>query len=99
VVQILARVAAGRHVHRLVPLRAEGAEPVAPYLTAREREVLALLATGASTTEMRERLDVSEHTVRTHVRSVLSKLGAHSRVEALRVAHDRGLVQTRAAGR
>jgi two-component system, NarL family, nitrate/nitrite response regulator NarL len=99
VVQTLARVAAGRHVRRLVPLRAEGAEPVAPHLTAREQEVLALLATGASTTEMREHLDVSEHTVRTHVRSLMSKLGVHSRVEALRVAHDRGLVQTRTAGR
>ncbi len=94
VVQTLARVAAGRHVRRLVPLRAEGKQPVTPHLTAREREVLALLATGASTTQIRQHLDISEHTVRTHVRSLLSKLGVHSRVEALRVAHDRGLVQT-----
>jgi len=92
--QTLARVAAGRHVRRLVPLRAEGTEPVPAPLTGREQEVLALLATGASTTEMRQRLEVSEHTVRTHVRSLLSKLGVHSRIEALRVAHDRGLVQT-----
>ena len=94
VVQTLARVAAGRHVRRLVPLRAEGRQPVTPHLTAREREVLALLATGASTAQIRQHLDISEHTVRTHVRSLLSKLGVHSRVEALRVAHDRGLVQT-----
>ena len=94
VVQTLARVAAGRQVRRLVPLRTEGKQPVTPHLTAREREVLALLATGASTTQIRQRLDISEHTVRTHVRSLLSKLGVHSRVEALRVAHDRGLVQT-----
>ena len=90
--QTLARVAAGRQVSRPVPLRAESKGLVAPPLTGREREVLVLLANGASTIEMRERLDVSEHTVRTHVRSVLSKLGAHSRVEALRVAHDRALV-------
>lgn len=94
--QTLARVAAGHQVRRLVPVRAEGKKPVAPHLTTREREVLALLATGASTIEMRRRLDVSEHTVRTHVRSLLSKLGVHSRVEALRVAHDHGLVQTTA---
>jgi two-component system, NarL family, nitrate/nitrite response regulator NarL len=90
----LARVAAGGQVHRLVPVQARDREPAAPHLTGREQEVLSLLATGASTTEMRQRLEVSEHTIRTHVRSVLSKLGVHSRVEALRVAHDRGLVQT-----
>lgn len=55
-------------------------------LTARERQCLALLVAGARTTSMASQLGVSRTTVRTHVQSVLTKLGVHSRLEATSVA-------------
>lgn len=63
-------------------------------LTAREREVLQLLAAGRSTTEMVDELTVSVHTVRNHVRNLLQKLDASSRLEAVAVATRLGLVRT-----
>lgn len=92
--ETLARVADGRPARRLVSLpRPAQREPV-PRLTDREHEVLRLVADGASTTEMRHRLGVSEHTVRSHVRHLMAKLGVHSRVEAVHRAHEHGLVAT-----
>jgi DNA-binding NarL/FixJ family response regulator len=61
-------------------------------LTDRELEVLALLARGRSTEEIVAELTVSVHTVRNHVRAILAKLGAHSRLEAVAIATRRGLV-------
>ncbi len=55
-------------------------------LTGREREVLALLTAGAETAEMAASLGVSVNTVRTHVRSVLHKLGVHHRTKAIHAA-------------
>lgn len=55
---------------------------LAAYLTARERECLALVVDGLGTGAMAERLGVSTTTVRTHVQAVLTKLGVHSRLEA-----------------
>lgn len=60
-------------------------------LTRREREVLELLAVGATTREMAQALDVSANTVRTHVRSVLDKLGVHQRSKAACAAIELGL--------
>ena len=51
-------------------------------LTRREREVLALLATGADNQHMAQALVISPQTARTHIQNVLSKLGVHSRLEA-----------------
>lgn len=68
-----------------------------PILTAREREVLALLSNGASTARIAERLVVSTHTVRNHVRNILTKLGAHSKLEALAIAARDGLVDLEAS--
>jgi two-component system nitrate/nitrite response regulator NarL len=94
VAETLDRLADGRPARRLVPLpRQDRREPV-PDLTDREQEVLRLVADGASTTEMRHRLGVSEHTVRSHVRHLMAKLGAHSRLEAVHRAHQHGLVST-----
>ncbi len=61
-------------------------------LSARELEVLRLLATGASTTEIVEQLVLSPHTVRNHVRNILTKLGAHSKLEAVAIAAREGIV-------
>jgi len=64
-------------------------------LTQREREVLALLVAGTSTAQMMARLGVSHNTVRTHVGRVLTKLQAHSRLEAAAFAVRHGLVEDR----
>ena len=50
-------------------------------LTRRERDVLACLVEGMAQAAMAERLCLSRHTVRTHVRHILAKLGAHSALE------------------
>lgn len=66
--------------------------PLAEPLTAREDEVLQLLAEGLSNRQIAGRLDISEHTVKFHLSAIFAKLGAASRVEALRVATQRGLL-------
>jgi len=55
-------------------------------LTPREREVLALLAVGSSTSQIVDALTVSIHTVRNHIRNILTKLNARSRLEAVAIA-------------
>jgi NarL family two-component system response regulator YdfI len=67
---------------------AELAEP----LTARESEVLQMLASGLANKEIAARLLISEHTVKFHVASILGKLGAGSRTEAVAIGIRRGLV-------
>jgi DNA-binding NarL/FixJ family response regulator len=60
-------------------------------LTARERELLAVLATGASNLEIAEELYISEHTVKTHVASILSKTGCRDRTQAVVLAFELGI--------
>ncbi|NHT16401.1 response regulator transcription factor [Cellulomonas sp. IC4_254] len=66
--------------------------PGVDLLTAREREVLVLLARGRSNQQLAEALTVSETTAKTHVSRVLAKLGCRTRLEAAALAHRAGLV-------
>jgi DNA-binding NarL/FixJ family response regulator len=61
-------------------------------LTAREHEVLQLVAEGLPNKLIANRLGISEHTVKFHITSILSKLDASSRTEAVRLGAHRGLV-------
>ena len=68
------------------------AEALAEPLSAREMAVLTLLVEGLSNKLIAHQLDISEHTVKTHVTAILAKLGAASRTEAVSQAIRRGLV-------
>jgi two-component system response regulator DesR len=61
-------------------------------LTTREAEVLELAADGAPVAEIAERAALSQGTVRNHLSSAVSKLGAENRPSAVRLAHERGWV-------
>jgi len=60
-------------------------------ITAREREVLALVASGLSNTEIAQRLDISPATTKTHVGHLLTKLDARDRVHLVILAYQAGL--------
>jgi len=78
------------------PPTEEGRAAVAPLpgaaLTAREREVLQVMAEGLPNKQIAARLGISEHTVKFHVASILAKLGATSRTEAVTLGARRGYV-------
>jgi DNA-binding NarL/FixJ family response regulator len=61
-------------------------------LTARERDVLALVADGCPNREIAARLGVSEHTVKFHLASIFGKLGVSTRTQAVRRALEWGLI-------
>jgi DNA-binding CsgD family transcriptional regulator len=59
------------------------AAPVEDLLTEREIEILARMAEGMTNAQIADRLVISEHTVKSHVKSILGKLGARNRAEAV----------------
>ncbi len=61
-------------------------------LTPRELEVLQILAAGASTEDIAEELFIGIATVRSHVQSIIEKLGAHSKLEAVASAYRLGII-------
>ncbi|HEX6472843.1 MAG TPA: response regulator transcription factor [Streptosporangiaceae bacterium] len=98
-IALLGRVHAGEQVvdHRLVRRLGRQrprtqAHRVAQFLTPREREVLTRLARGESTAALAKAMGVTRSTARSHVQSVLTKLGVHSQREAVIEAARYGLV-------
>lgn len=77
---------------RLLPRLQRGGAASRTDLTEREREVLALVAEGLSNAAIADNLTVSVHTVRNHIANLSTKLGAHSKLEALSVALRQGLL-------
>lgn len=76
---------------RVVPAMRERSRAV--ELTERELDVLRHMARGATNGELADRLSVSEATVKSHVGSIFSKLGARDRAAAIVYAYDHGLVE------
>lgn len=74
---------------RTEPARPEGL----PELTAREREILVLIARGRSNAEIAAELAVSPSTVKNHVTSLFAKIGARDRAQAVIAAYEAGLVR------
>jgi DNA-binding NarL/FixJ family response regulator len=60
---------------------ATGPTPAPGQMTAREREVINLIAAGLSNKEIAERMNISAHTVKSHVRNVMAKLELHTRLQ------------------
>ena len=81
-----------RSISALVNKRREAETPV-DRLTPREKEVLRLMAEGAASRDIASRLGISYTTVRTHIRSLGSKLGVHSKLEAIVKARELALVE------
>ncbi len=85
-----------RHLLDQVASRLPAAVSRAPdalaHLTAREQQVLRMLAAGLTNAEMCEALVLSEATVKTHVCNRLGKLGLRDRVQAVIYAYETGLI-------
>jgi len=69
-----------------------------PRLTPRQNQVLHMLARGRSTAQIANELQLSIETVRNHVRLMMRALDAHSRIEALAVAHREGILRSEPRG-
>ena len=100
---VTAAVLPSRHLVTLAPASPVGVERgrfAAPELpeprspSAREREVLELLADGRTDGQIADLLELSPATVQTHVRNAKSKLGARTRAQAVAIALQRGMIAT-----
>jgi DNA-binding NarL/FixJ family response regulator len=91
---LLAPTVTRRLVAEFARLRVRRREPLAALrtLTARETEVLRLIAEGLSNPEIATRLTVGEETVKSHVSRILAKLNLRDRTQAVIVAYESGLV-------
>lgn len=80
---------------RLLPKIRRGYQGLGSDITPREMEVLSALAEGLSNREIADRMTISLHTVRNYVQSLLSKLQAHSKLEAVATAVREGIIKYR----
>lgn len=78
---------------RVLPRLANRRSAGSDHLTKRELEVLEVMASGASNQLIADKLYISRDTVRNHVAAILQKLGAHSKLEAVAIALQRGIVE------
>ncbi len=85
---LIGRFADGRTVNPAVAARLE-------RLTGRERDMVAAVARGASNGEIAERFDIGPATVKSHVSSILAKLGLRDRTQVVIFAYESGLVESR----
>jgi DNA-binding NarL/FixJ family response regulator len=90
---LLAPTVTRRLLDRFAASLDAGPSPDLACLTERELEILRLVAEGLSNAEIADRLFLGESTVKTHVSSVLRKLGVRDRVQAVIAAYDAGLVR------
>jgi PAS domain S-box-containing protein len=81
-----------RNEHDAAPIEARPSSGRPVHLTNRQLEVLTLIDEGLSAKAISSRLEISEPTVRNHIRSILLELGCHSQLEALAVARRRGMI-------
>jgi DNA-binding NarL/FixJ family response regulator len=92
--ELLARIRIHlRHIDSIPRGVGDGSKADVATLTVREREVLELLARGLNQADIADKLVISPKTVGTHIQRVLSKLGVHSRAQAVVLAHEVGLVE------
>ena len=76
-----------------VPPAARDTDPLLESLTAREHDVLALVADGLSNRDIAGRLAISEHTVKFHLASIFGKLGVSTRTEAVQRGLRLGVIE------
>ena len=81
-------------LRRLMPRLANAGNSIGSDLTSREREVLRLLISGKSTSVLAAELFVAPATARNHIQSIMNKLGAHSRLEAVAIATRENVLST-----
>jgi two-component system NarL family response regulator len=93
IVETVRRVAAGESLVSAKIARTLTESLAHPELSMRELQVLRHMAAGESNKEIGQRLNITEHTVKAHVQSILGKLEAAGRTEAIAVAVKRGLIQ------
>jgi len=94
---LLAPVSTRRLIEQVA--RPVTAPPILERLTAREQDVLRLLARGLANAEIADELVVEPSTIKSHVASLLAKLSLRDRVHAVVFAYESGLVQPGATGR
>lgn len=90
--EIVDRIDEAEAILSLPPTSSDHDPPV-EALTAREHDVLALLADGLSNRDIAGRLDISEHTVKFHLASIFGKLGASTRTEAVQRGLRLGVIE------
>jgi two-component system, NarL family, response regulator DevR len=82
-----------RELARLLPKLNRNYRPLGGDLTEREREILILLADGRTNAAIAGEIYLSVNTVRNYVQSILTKLGAHSKLEAVAIGVRQGLIE------